>query len=56
MVLAVGGVGPSDMETWWQAGARGFGLGSEVYKVGQSLEETREKAAKVVKVISLLMH
>ncbi len=56
MVLAVGGVGPADMETWWQSGARGFGLGSEIYKVGQSLEETREKAAKVVKVISLLTH
>jgi len=54
MVLAVGGVGPADMETWWQAGARGFGLGSEIYKVGQSLEETREKASKVVKSISLL--
>ena len=54
MVLAVGGVGPADMETWWQAGARGFGLGSEIYKVGQSLEETREKATKVVKAISLL--
>ena len=54
MVLAVGGVGPSDIETWWQAGARGFGLGSEIYKAGQSLDETREKAANVVKAVSLL--
>ena len=55
MVLAVGGVGPSDMETWWQAGARGFGLGSEIYKVGQSFEDTRQKAEKVMKAISLLI-
>ena len=54
MVLAVGGVGPSDIETWWQAGARGFGLGSEIYKAGQSLDETRQKSEKVIKAISLL--
>lgn len=54
MVLAVGGVGPADMETWWQAGARGFGLGSEIYKAGQSLHETRQKVEKVMKAISLL--
>src|SRR5690606_10344406 len=27
---AVGGVGPSSMAEWWEAGARGFGLGGEL--------------------------
>jgi 2-dehydro-3-deoxyphosphogalactonate aldolase len=43
-VWAVGGVGPASMAEWWAAGARGFGLGSEVYKAGQSPGETLRKA------------
>lgn len=43
-VWAVGGVGPTNMAEWWAAGARGFGLGSEVYRAGQSAEETLVKA------------
>ncbi|HEX6860785.1 MAG TPA: 2-dehydro-3-deoxy-6-phosphogalactonate aldolase [Caulobacteraceae bacterium] len=43
-VWAVGGVGPSSMAEWWAAGARGFGLGGEVYRAGQTAEETRAKA------------
>ncbi|HEX5775419.1 MAG TPA: 2-dehydro-3-deoxy-6-phosphogalactonate aldolase [Caulobacteraceae bacterium] len=43
-VWAVGGVGPSSMADWWAAGARGFGLGGEIYRAGQTPEETREKA------------
>jgi 2-dehydro-3-deoxyphosphogalactonate aldolase len=43
-VWAVGGVGPASMAEWWAAGARGFGLGSEVYKAGQSPEDTPRKA------------
>ncbi len=40
----VGGVGPAQMAAWRQAGAAGFGLGSELYRPGQSPEETFEKA------------
>ncbi len=47
-VLAVGGAGPEVMADWWKAGARGFGLGSDLYKAGQSPEITREKAAAAV--------
>jgi len=43
-VWAVGGVGPAAMAEWWAAGARGFGLGSEVYRAGQGPGETRQKA------------
>jgi 2-dehydro-3-deoxyphosphogalactonate aldolase len=45
---AVGGVGPEDLADWWAAGARGFGIGSEIYKAGQSVAETRLKAARIV--------
>lgn len=43
-IWAVGGVGPGNMAEWWAAGARGFGLGSEVYRAGQSATETLTKA------------
>lgn len=48
VVWAVGGVGPAQMADWWAAGARAFGLGGELYRAGQSVEETAEKAARVV--------
>ena len=47
-VLAVGGVGPAEMAAWRAAGAAGFGLGSELYRPGQSAEETFEKARRAV--------
>jgi 2-dehydro-3-deoxyphosphogalactonate aldolase len=43
-VLAVGGIKPDNMHPWLDAGARGFGLGSGLYKPGQSAAETLEKA------------
>jgi 2-dehydro-3-deoxyphosphogalactonate aldolase len=48
VLWAVGGVGPAQMADWWAAGARAFGLGSEIYVKGQSVAETAEKAARVV--------
>lgn len=48
VVWAVGGVGPDAMAEWWTAGARAFGIGGELYRPGQSAEETAEKAARVV--------
>jgi 2-dehydro-3-deoxyphosphogalactonate aldolase len=46
--LAVGGAGPHNMGEWWAAGARGFGLGSELYRPGQAPEVTAEKAVAAV--------
>lgn len=43
-VWAVGGVGAADMAEWLAAGARGFGVGSELYRSGQSPADTRAKA------------
>lgn len=47
-VWAVGGVGPDAMQDWWAAGARAFGLGSELYRPGQSPAETLQKAQRIV--------
>jgi 2-dehydro-3-deoxyphosphogalactonate aldolase len=50
VIWAVGGAGADNMAEWWAAGARAFGLGSDLYKAGQSAAETAEKAARVVAV------
>ena len=47
-LLAVGGISPDNMEPWRDAGADGFGLGSGLYKPGQSAEETAAKARAYV--------
>ncbi|HEY0113210.1 MAG TPA: 2-dehydro-3-deoxy-6-phosphogalactonate aldolase [Allosphingosinicella sp.] len=47
-VLVVGGVTPDGMRPWLDAGANGFGLGSGLYKPGQSAEETLAKASAYV--------
>jgi 2-dehydro-3-deoxyphosphogalactonate aldolase len=43
-LVAVGGVSPTTMAPYLQAGAAGFGLGSGLYRPGQSPAETGEKA------------
>ena len=47
-VLAVGGIAPDNMQPWLDAGAAGFGLGSGLYKPGQSAADTLEKARAYV--------
>jgi 2-dehydro-3-deoxyphosphogalactonate aldolase len=47
-LLVVGGVGPGTMQPWLDAGADGFGLGSGLYRPGQSTEETAAKARAYV--------
>jgi len=43
-LLVVGGIGPDSMVAWLAAGADGFGLGSGLYKPGQSPAKTLEHA------------
>lgn len=43
-LLVVGGISPTNMRPWLEAGASGFGLGSGLYKPGRSVAETAEKA------------
>ena len=47
-VLAVGGVGAAAMAEWRAAGAAGFGIGGEIYRPGQTAEETLERARPLV--------
>jgi 2-dehydro-3-deoxyphosphogalactonate aldolase len=47
-IFAVGGISPDNMQPWLDAGATGFGLGSGLYKPGQSAAQTAEKARAYV--------
>ena len=47
-VIVVGGVQPDNMKPWREAGASGFGLGSGLYKPGQSAADTLAKARAYV--------
>jgi 2-dehydro-3-deoxyphosphogalactonate aldolase len=54
-VIPVGGVGPSQMAQWWQAGARAFGVGSELYKPGLTANEVRWRAKDIVAALHAAM-
>ena len=43
-VFAVGGVTPENLAQWLNAGCIGAGLGSDLYRAGQQLSRTQEKA------------
>ncbi len=47
-VLAVGGAGPSNFADWAAAGISGFGIGSALYKPGDTPAQVAEKAANIV--------
>jgi 2-dehydro-3-deoxyphosphogalactonate aldolase len=44
-ILPVGGITPGNMKDYWEAGADGFGLGSALYKPGDTAERVAQKAA-----------
>jgi 2-dehydro-3-deoxyphosphogalactonate aldolase len=46
--IIVGGIKPDNMRPWLDAGATGFGLGSGLYKPGQSAADTLGKARSYV--------
>lgn len=45
-VLAVGGVTPENLHEYLQAGCAGAGLGSDLYRAGQSVETTRAQGRR----------
>lgn len=47
-VLAVGGAGPENFAKWFAAGADGFGIGTAIYRPGDSAETVSEKAKVIV--------
>ncbi|HEU5285057.1 MAG TPA: 2-dehydro-3-deoxy-6-phosphogalactonate aldolase [Sphingomicrobium sp.] len=51
-VIVVGGVKPETMRPWLAAGADAFGLGSGLYKPGQSAAETADRARAYVAGLS----
>jgi 2-dehydro-3-deoxyphosphogalactonate aldolase len=44
MVLPVGGIDASNMAPWREAGAAGFGIGSAIYKPGDTPRAVSAKA------------
>lgn len=48
-VFAVGGVTPENLAQWLNAGCTGAGLGSDLYRAGQSVGRTAQQAAAFVK-------
>ena len=46
--LAVGGAGPDNFGEWLQAGADGFGLGTAIYRPGDTADTVAEKARIIV--------
>jgi 2-dehydro-3-deoxyphosphogalactonate aldolase len=47
-VWPVGGITPDNMAGWMHAGATGFGIGSQLYAPGNSINELRAKAAQYI--------
>jgi 2-dehydro-3-deoxyphosphogalactonate aldolase len=47
-LVPVGGIGPDNMGPFLTAGANGFGLGSALYKSGQSAAETAARAKEFI--------
>ncbi len=46
-VLAVGGIKPGQFAEWLDAGAAGFGIGSEIYHAGDSVADVKTKIAMI---------
>ena len=47
-IYMVGGVGPANFADWLKAGASGFGLGTSLYKPGDTAEEVAARAREAV--------
>ncbi len=54
MLVPVGGISLENMEAYVTAGAAGFGLGSSLYRAGDSVDSVREKAKCFIQHMSYL--
>lgn len=52
-VLAVGGVTPDNLADYLRAGCAGAGLGSDLYRAGQSVEVTRTQARRFMAALAV---
>ncbi len=50
LLIPVGGISPSNMPAYLQAGASGFGMGSNLYTAGKALEAIRQSAIELIAV------
>ena len=50
LLIPVGGITPSNMPAYLQAGASGFGMGSGLYSAGKSLDLIRQSAIEFIAV------
>lgn len=53
-IMPVGGVAPAHFKEWWTAGARGFGMGGDLYKPGRSLDDIAERGRAAVAAVRAL--
>jgi 2-dehydro-3-deoxyphosphogalactonate aldolase len=51
-VLPVGGIGPATLASWRRAGAAGFGVGSSIYKPGDTAADVRVKAEALMAALA----
>jgi 2-dehydro-3-deoxyphosphogalactonate aldolase len=51
-IYPVGGIGAADVGPWLEAGAAGFGFGSDLFKPVYTLEEITARAARVVEALA----
>jgi len=54
-IMPVGGVAPAQFADWWAAGARGFGMGGDLYKPGRSLQDIAERGRAAVAAVRALV-
>ena len=54
-LLAVGGIEPGNMGSYWSAGVAGFGIGSALFRPGKPIEEIAANARRFVGAIRKLM-
>ena len=47
-IYMVGGVGPENFSSWFKAGASGFGIGSGIYKAGESAIAVAKKTESII--------
>lgn len=53
-VYAVGGVGPQNFADWFAAGAQGFGIGTSLYRPGDTPEDVGARAREMVSALRSL--
>lgn len=52
-ILPVGGITPESIGPWREAGAKGFGIGSAIYRPGDTAEIVAGKAAKFAEALRI---